>query len=108
MLKKILYLFLLTFFVLIAVSCGWSMKARNNKNLVNLKKGMTKQEVLAVMGEPLRDEVYNSDNVWYYFTESLWSDGMITHDECTPVFFKDEKLAGWGQRAYKKTRQINW
>ena len=108
MLKKILYPFLLTVFVLITVSCGLSMKTRNNKNIVNLKKGMTKQEVLALMGEPLRNEVYNTENVFYYFTESKLSDGMITHDECTPLFFKDEKLAGWGQRQYKKFRQTDW
>ena len=108
MLKKILYSFLIAFFVLITVSCNSSMKTRNNRNIVKLKKGMTKQEVLAIMGEPLRGEVYNTENVWYYFVESKWSDGMITHDECIPVFFKDEKLAGWGQKEYKNSRQSNW
>jgi hypothetical protein len=60
------------------------------------------------MGEPLKNEVYNTDDVWYYFTEPKWSDGMITRDECTPVFFNDEKLEGWGQREYKNFRQKNW
>lgn len=69
---------------------------------------MTKQEVLAIMGEPLKNEVYNTENAWFYFTEVKWSDGRITRDECTPVFFKDDKLAGWGAIEYKQFRQKNW
>jgi hypothetical protein len=33
---------------------------------------------------------------------------MITRDECTPLFFEDGKLAGWGQQEYKKYRQRDW
>ena len=70
---------------------------------------MSKAEVTAVMGEPLKDEVYCSDDVWYYFTESKWSDGAITRDECTPLFFDENgNLLGWGQKAYKKYRQESW
>jgi len=70
---------------------------------------MSKSEVLKVMGEPLRDEIYNTDDVWYYFTESKWSDGMMTRDECTPLFFdKQGSLLGWGQKEYKHYRQRKW
>lgn len=94
--------------LLLQTSCGISMSARNLTNLKQLRKGMTKQQVLKVMGEPLRDEIYNTDNVWYYFTESKWSDGACTRDECTPLFFKKGLLLGWGQKAYKKYRQKKW
>lgn len=103
------FIFILAMLMLfLASSCGIAIRARNNENLAKLKIGMTKQEVLSIMGEPLKDEVYNTENTWYYFTQVKWSDGMITRDECTPVFFKDDKLAGWGQLEYKQFRQINW
>lgn len=106
-LKKILVIALLiTPFII--TSCALSIKERNIKNLKLLRKGMSKMEVLAVMGDPLKDEVYHQENVWFYFTETQWSDGVITKDECTPVFFDDGTLAGWGKKEYKKFRQRNW
>ena len=89
-------------------SCGHLEKKRNIENLKLLRKGMSKIEVKAVMGESLVDEVYNEEDVWFYFTESKWSDGSITRDECTPLFFEDGNLAGWGKKEYKKFRQRNW
>jgi outer membrane protein assembly factor BamE (lipoprotein component of BamABCDE complex) len=94
--------------LLFFASCNSIVQKRNLQNLTHLKKGMTKEEVLAIMGKPLTNEVYNTDNVWYYFTQSKWSEGMITRDECTPLFFEDGKLAGWGQQEYKKYRQRDW
>ncbi|MBN1863323.1 MAG: DUF3192 domain-containing protein [Victivallales bacterium] len=95
--------------LLLSISCtNHQIISRNLENLSRLSVGMTKQEVLGIMGEPLTNEVYNEDNVWYYFTQVKWSDGMITHDECTPVFFEDGKLLGWGQAEFKKHRQRVW
>ena len=108
MLKQFLYPIFIFSMIFVISSCGFSDKARNNENLTELKRGMSKPEVLAIMGEPLKKEIYNTDNTWYYFTQVKWSDGMITKDECTPVFFKDNKLAGWGQIEYKIFRQQNW
>ena len=104
------YLFILSALIILfsITSCNSSVIATNNQNLHHLKKGMTKSEVLSIMGKPLENEVYNTANTWYYFTEVKWSDGYITRDECTPVFFKDGKLAGWGQKEYKKSRQQRW
>jgi len=106
--KKIFYLNFLVLYIALLTSCGWSEMACNKQNLLKLNTGISKAQVLAIMGEPLKNQVYNTDNVWYYYTETKWSDGMITRDECTPIFFKDEKLAGWGQSEYKKFRQKNW
>ncbi len=89
-------------------SCSPSRRALNVEHMKHLKKGMTKQEVLNLMGHPLENEAYNSENVWYYFTESKWSDGMITRDECIPLFFENGYLLGWGQDEYRKYRQRDW
>lgn len=107
MFKK-LPILLAVFLVVLVSSCSYGIRARNNENLSKLKIGMTKEEVHSIMGEPLVNEVYNTENAWYYFTGVKWSDGNITHDECTPVFFKDNKLMGWGQIEYKQFRQQNW
>jgi outer membrane protein assembly factor BamE (lipoprotein component of BamABCDE complex) len=100
----------ITFFIMLffLTSCGTSMSERNLTNLKRLEKGMTKQQVLKIMGDPLLGEVYNTPDVWYYFTESKWSDGACTRDECTPLFFNRGLLLGWGQDAYKKYRQKKW
>jgi outer membrane protein assembly factor BamE (lipoprotein component of BamABCDE complex) len=94
--------------VILLASCSYHIRKQNNENLKKLHIGMTKQEVLDIMGEPLKNEVYNTDNVWYYFTQVKWSDGSITRDECTPLFFENGKLAGWGRTEYKKYRQKEW
>jgi outer membrane protein assembly factor BamE (lipoprotein component of BamABCDE complex) len=93
---------------LFVVSCGTSRRALNVQHMAHLKKGMTKHEVVELMGRPLENEVYNTDNVWYYFIESKWSDGIISRDECLPIFFEEDKVVGWGQKEYKKYRQRNW
>ena len=110
MLKKIVRFSLLLFLVFLVTSCAnRKIIEQNRAHLKLLHKGMSKEQVLSIMGEPLKNEVYNSDNTWYYFVESKWSDGMITRDECAPLFFDDEgKLAGWGQEAYRKYSQRNW
>ncbi|MCP3967123.1 MAG: DUF3192 domain-containing protein [Lentisphaerae bacterium] len=72
--------------------------SRNIENSKKLRIGMTKAQVLKVMGEPLRDEIYNKPNVWYYYTQCLWHDCMKTQDECMPLIFKDGKLIGWGNK----------
>ena len=99
---------LLFVFTVLFVGCSTALLEKNRNNVKLLRKGMDKQEVLAIMGEPLTNEVYNTDNVWYYFTDPKWSDGVITHDECTPLFFEDNKLLGWGQKEYKEYRQKEW
>lgn len=95
---------------LLLSACGFSEMSRNNANLKQLKAGMSKDEVLNIMGEPLKNEVYNTDKVWYYYTDTKWSDGRNTRDECTPVVFDDDgKLLGWGQEYYKVNYDFkNW
>ena len=75
----------------------WSEIERNRENLGKLRVKMTKQEVLEIMGEPVKGEVFCSDNVWWYYTRTCWTDYMITRDECTPVVFDENGLVeGWG------------
>lgn len=82
----------------------WNEAARNIDNSKRLRVGMTKTEVLDVMGKPVSDETFSTPDVWYYFTQSVWMDGLTTEDECMPLVFEDGKLIGWGNTFYTQYR----
>lgn len=108
--------------LLIAVpSCASldTVRAKNRENLNRLAAGMSKGEVLSVMGtktvqtydpflglpdetitNPYRTELYRAGgSVWellLYYTDLKAADGGITDDELTPLVLKDGKLDGWG------------
>lgn len=97
---------LLTFFctiTLIICSVSCTSTSSNRKNLLKLEVGMTKQQVLDAMGEPLKFETYHEPNIWFYYTKNKWMDTVITRDECTPIVFDNmEMVSGWGYDYYKK------
>lgn len=84
--------------------CSWSEARRNLDNARALRVGMTKEQVLAVMGEPIQDEIFTRPDVWFYFIEPVWVDGLTTEDECMPLVFENGKLIGWGNEYYARTR----
>ena len=78
-------------------SCFYAEIARNEKNLAKIRKGMTKKQVLEIMGEPIKGESYCTDKVFFYYTRQSWMDGMVMRDECTPIAFDDfGQVIGWG------------
>ena len=89
-------------------SCGSKERQSNRERLTKLRKGMTKQEVLSYMGDPLTKEKYHKPNVWYYYTDWDWADGVITSSECTPLVFDNDRLVGWGQAFYRNYHQKDW
>ena len=77
----------------------------SSKNLENSRKlrvGMTKAQVLEVMGRPLEDEIFCKPDVWFYQIETIWADGLTTMDECMPLVFENGKLSGWGNSFYTR------
>lgn len=94
--------------LLALVACGMSERERNLRGIANLRRGMTKDEVSTMMGQPLTREVYHEPDVWYYYTRSRWSDGAITRDECTPVVFEHDRVVGWGHDFLKQHRFQKW
>ena len=94
-----------------------TVRAENRANLNRLQLGMTKEEVLAVMGtktvttyregvrgeqitNPYRTEMHRAGGhtweIMYYLTDLKADDDAITDDELTPIVLKDGKLDGWG------------
>jgi len=80
---------------------------RNIENSKRLRIGMTKHEVLKIMGEPLRDETFCKPDIWYYYYQMNWGDGLTTEDECFPIVFKEGKVVGWGNAFLTKYRRDN-
>ena len=88
-------------FLAAAAGCTpWGIAKQNIENSRNLRVGMTKNEVLEIMGEPIRDEKFCEPDLWFYYIEMVWGDGLITPEECMPLVFKDGKLIGWGNDFY--------
>ena len=100
---KYILAFLLTAGAVLFSGCTTTAE-KNVENSKLLRVGMTKSRVLEIMGEPLTEEEYNTPDVWYYYVETVWLDGLTTRDECMPVVFENGKLAGWGNRFYTQYR----
>ena len=97
-------------FVVLTLCCGcesvnpYRIAEKNINNSKNLRIGMTKAEVLQIMGEPLKNESFNKPDLWYYYYDCNWLDGLTTEEECFPLVFRDGKLIGWGNRFYTAWR----
>jgi outer membrane protein assembly factor BamE (lipoprotein component of BamABCDE complex) len=103
-------------FGIILMSCYKITPYKNQNNLMKLKKGLAKEDVINIMGKPNFHEVYeslygNTLMILYYYTHRNRLDGKITKDECTPVVIKNDKLVGWGDDFYewlkRREKKIN-
>ena len=74
----------------------WGIIQRNIEHSRDLRVGMTKEEVRKIMGDPITDEKFCQPDIWYYYNEMVWGDGLITEDECLPLIFENGRLIGWG------------
>ena len=65
---------------------------RNAKNIKRLEVGITKEEVIQIMGEPDKREAFGQDELWFYLTNA-W---VGPPRDYTPVAIRDGKVIGWG------------
>ena len=92
--------------LLLCLSGCCSEAARNMARAQQLRTGMTKAQVLKIMGEPVK-ETFATPDRWYYFVKPVWADGLTTEEECLPLIFEKGRLAGWGRRYDLMTRTAN-
>ena len=88
--------------LLLLAGCA-SEAAVNMENAKRLRVGMTKEQVIAIMGEPVK-ESFSTPDRWHYFVEPVWADGLTTEEECIPLIFEKGRLTGWGKRYDLKYR----
>ena len=127
--KLSLYVFLVLMFCNESISdtifTPKQVRTMNKEKLNELQIGMSKDEILIIMGtkrfsiesspftieNPFRIEVQSSDKniyrVLYYYTDLVKADGFITDDELTPVILKNNKLVGWGRDVWERLSGIN-
>lgn len=79
----------------------------NRANLVKLQIGMSKGEVLEIMGKPDQIEADENIEIWYYDTgsENTFYGGY--ERTYTPLAFKNDKLASWGKRFVDEPEEID-
>lgn len=107
-------------FVVILTSCANynSFRAENRENIARLEQGMSKEQVITIMGKstasglgetitnPYKREFIQTKNgdkleILYYYTEQIgdkyWEEGM------TPVVFEQGRVVGIGWRYLDST-----
>jgi len=89
-----------------------AQQGRNRDNLMKLEIGISKAQVIEVMGPPDLNEAYQKPGggtlvALFYYTNRIWADGNVTRDECTPVVLQDGKVIGWGQDFLQATLNID-
>ena len=105
-----LFKFLLAqyFLVNIITLTGCGVVAQNqsratNEKLMQLSVGMSRDQVLATMGNPFRREVYEDTEFLIYVTNN-WAESEA--DRFTPICVKEGKVVGWGRSYYDNSLKI--
>lgn len=106
MTKKLIIISIIFLIIISLIGCAGSPVSRrgeahsNRSKLVNLKIGMTKNEVINLMGKPSKSEAYEIQGknfeFWLYLTEYEWLEYSTRRPEYTPLAFEEGFLKGWG------------
>ncbi|HEX5793879.1 MAG TPA: DUF3192 domain-containing protein [Rheinheimera sp.] len=85
---------------------SWKKTQRYNQEQINkLTLQASAEDIRTLLGTPDFTESFNKDGetvqVLFYRTHHQKSDGKTTKDECTPLVFKQNRLTGWGDKAYQ-------
>ena len=85
---------------------------RNRQALFSLNVGMTKDQVLTIMGKPRKKQTHSFGDrdieFWLYLTEGWTIEGSDLQDShFTPLAFEKGTLIGWGRTFYERTLRTN-
>lgn len=92
---------------------------KNKQNIAKLSIGMTKENVLNILGSdsidigsqiisnPYKIETIKGKEVIYYYTDIKNRDGVISDDELTPLIFENNKLVGIGHNFLENIKEKN-
>ena len=77
-------------------NCGLVTSQVNQRSLMNVQVGMTRDEVISIMGLPQKREAYGRTEFLIYRTGLDGSE----QERFTPVAIVDGKVTGWGRNYY--------
>jgi outer membrane protein assembly factor BamE (lipoprotein component of BamABCDE complex) len=80
------------------VGCGLVTANRNRDALLSLQVGMSRDEVINMMGQPSKREAYGSTEYLLYKTDTT---GQSERADFTPVAITNGKVVGWGRNYYE-------
>jgi hypothetical protein len=115
--RNILIYFAIFIFIISMLGCagspirtGWEAE-KNRSNMLKLKIGMSREQVLTLMGDPYKTESYHVEGksleFWLYFTEGKnIYDRTLRDSNFTPLAFEDNTLTGWGRNYYDNALRI--
>jgi hypothetical protein len=92
------------------IRTGWEAE-KNRSNMLKLKIGMSKEQVLTLMGDPYKTESYRIEGTslefWLYLTEGrdIYV-RTLGNSNFTPLAFEDNTLTGWGRNYYDNDLRI--
>ena len=82
---------------------------RNRNNLMKLEVGMSKQQVVGVMGQPYNREAYTTPDgsvlEFLIYLTKYTDSGSIPDSGTTPICFLNDKVTGWGRNFYISQKQ---
>lgn len=99
--KKTLIVLFLT---LLVIGCGnslWDIEKRR-ENLNKLEVGMTKTQVIEIMGKPYMTEATKETEWLLYWTVPY---GRTDEERYTPIAFRESKVIGWGRNFWTTKEQ---
>ena len=109
---KIYSKLLLSFIFIYFISCAGSpLKTSkdaegNTINMMDVKIGMTKEEVLKILDDPYKTETKEKGkttyDIWFYVTKGKeLGQTRLINDNFTPFIFENNKIIGWGWKYYR-------
>lgn len=106
--KRITIVLILTIFLFSCAGSGPFRASPTRKNLDKLEVGMTKSEILNIMGSPYQREVFPGQDgqlveVLLYQTEFVGTLISPSDVDLTTVVLKNNSLFGWGGYFYDRT-----
>jgi len=85
----------------------WGIEKTRN-NLMKLELGMSKQEVIDIMGMPYNREAYSTPDGkldFLIYLTKYTDTGSIPDSDTTPICLLNGKVTGWGRNFYEKQKQ---
>ncbi len=96
-------------FCLIGCATWPSGISKTRDKLLEIEIGMSKNEVITIMGRPYKREAYTISEgatmeFLIYLTEYTYS-GRIPDEDTTPICFLNGEVNGWGRNFYHQQKK---
>jgi hypothetical protein len=73
-------------------------------SLASVRAGMTREEVIAILGAPQRQETYASTEFLIYSTDGASTTALL---DFTPIAIVDGRVTGTGRSLYDAVKQVH-